>query len=51
MDNFTDLLSSTYACIFMDNVKEEFLETKVFFCVRYIDNFFFVCTCDQVKPR
>ena len=28
MDNCTDLLSFTYACIFMDNMKEEFSETQ-----------------------
>ena len=40
----------TYACIFMDQVKTDLLETqkdKPFLQVRYIDNIFFIWTHDQ----
>ena len=44
----------TYACILMDKVETEFLETqrdKPFRWVRYIDDIFFIWTHGQEKPR
>ena len=44
----------TYACIFMDKVKTEFLEAKTdkpFWWVRYIDDIFFIWTHVQEKPK
>ena len=44
----------TYACIFMDKVETEFLETqrdKPFWWVRYIDDIFFIWTHGQEKLK
>ena len=44
----------TYACIFMDKVVTEFLETqrdKPFWWVRYIDDIFLIWTHGQEKPK
>ena len=44
----------TYACILMDKVGTEFLETqrdKPFWWVRYIDDIFFIWTHGQEKPK
>ena len=46
--------ASTHACIFMDKVETEFLETqrnKPFWWVRYIDDIFFIWTHGQEKLK
>ena len=40
----------TYACIFMNKMETDYLESqtdKLFWCVRYIDDIFFIWTLDQ----
>ena len=44
------MCAPTYACIFMNKMEADYLESqtdKLFWCVRYIDDIFFIWTLDQ----